>query len=77
MKVFFLFSFIIISLGVISQPSGDSVMEPRKVGIPPSDAYIGLSLLETGEIRHYNYGEQAEPGSFYLSSRMEEKRGNG
>lgn len=68
MKVFFLFSFIIISLGVISQPCGDSVMEPRKVGTPPSDAYIGLSLLETGEIRHYNYGEQAEPGSFYLSS---------
>lgn len=42
--------------------------QPRVTGVPPSDAYIGLSLLESGEIRHYNYGEQAEAGSFYLSS---------
>ena len=49
-------------------PSDTVVWAPRKVATPPSDAYIGLSLLETGEIRHYNYGEQAEPGSFYLSS---------
>lgn len=53
-----------------SKAAPDSVIwEPRVVGIPPSDAYIGLSLLVDGEIRHYNYGEQAEPGSFYLSSR--------
>ena len=46
----------------------DSVFAPIKVAIPPSDAYIGLSLLDDGELRHYNYGEQAEPGTFYLSS---------
>lgn len=48
----------------------DSVIwEPKVIGIPPSDAYIGLSLLESGEIRHYNYGEQADEGTFYLSSK--------
>ena len=47
----------------------DSVFAPIKVGVPPSDAYIGLSKLETGEIRHYNFGEQALPGNFYLSSK--------
>ena len=53
-----------------SVPSSiDSVFAPIKVATPPSDAYIGLSVLEDGEIRHYNYGEQAEPGSFYISSR--------
>lgn len=46
----------------------DSVWAPVKVATPPSDAYIGLSMLENGEIRHYNYGEQAVPGSVYLSS---------
>lgn len=46
-----------------------TIWVPQVVGTPPSDAYIGLSLLEDGEIRHYNYGEQAEPGSFYLYSR--------
>lgn len=56
-------------ISVFAQTPTDSlVLSPRVVAIPPSDAYIGLSLLETGEIRHYNYGEQAEPGSFYLSS---------
>ncbi len=45
------------------------VWAPVQVATPPSDAYIGLSLLPDGEIRHYNYGEQAEPGAFYLSSR--------
>lgn len=47
----------------------DSIFSPVKVATPPSDAYIGLSRLETGEIRHYNCGEQAVPGSFYLSSK--------
>ena len=47
----------------------DSIFAPVKVGVPPSDAYIGLSKLESGEIRHYNFGEQAEPGNFYLSSK--------
>lgn len=51
-------------------PQTDTVIwEPKVIGIPPSDAYIGLSLLETGEIRHYNYGEQADGGTFYLSSK--------
>lgn len=39
-----------------------------KVATPPSDAYIGLSLLDNGEVRHYNYGEQAVAGAVYLSS---------
>lgn len=47
----------------------DSVFAPVRVATPPSDAYIGLSLMPDGEIRHYNYGEQAAPGNFYLSSR--------
>ena len=41
----------------------DSVYAPLKVATPPSDAYIGLSLLDNGEIRHYNYGEQAVAGT--------------
>ena len=65
-------SLIGMSLGVQAQhiPSTiDSIFAPVKVATPPSDAYIGLSRLETGEIRHYNYGEQAVPGNFYLSSK--------
>ena len=60
------------ALGVQAQqiPSTiDSVFAPIRVATPPSDAYIGLSRLETGEIRHYNCGEQALPGNFYLSSK--------
>lgn len=46
------------------------IFAPTVVGVPPSDAYIGLSKMEDGEIRHYNYGEQklSEP-PMYLSSR--------
>lgn len=47
----------------------DSVRSPIKVAAVPSDAYIGLSIMPDKEIRHYNYGEQADPGTFYLSSR--------
>ena len=49
------------SLGIQAQhiPSTiDSIFAPVKVGIPPSDAYIGLSKLESGEIRHYNFGNR-------------------
>ena len=46
----------------------DSIVAPMRVATPPSDAYIGLSLLENGEIRHYNCGEQADQGTFYMSS---------
>lgn len=60
--------FIGITSAFAAAPTDTVVWAPRVVATPPSDAYIGLSLLETGEIRHYNYGEQAEPGSFYLSS---------
>jgi len=49
-------------------PTLDSVWAPVRVAAAPSDAYIGLSLTESGELRHYNYGEQADPGTFYLSS---------
>ena len=60
----------VISMQAQHVPSTiDSIFAPIKVGVPPSDAYIGLSRLETGEIRHYNYGEQALPGNFYLSSK--------
>ncbi len=46
------------------------IFAPVVVGTPPSDAYIGLSLMEDGEIRHYNYGEQRESEKpYYLSSR--------
>ncbi|MBZ4651638.1 MAG: hypothetical protein JG761_438 [Proteiniphilum sp.] len=65
---------LLITIIALSLPAEATIPDsviwvPRVVGIPPSDAYIGLSLLVDGEIRHYNYGEQAEPGSFYLSSR--------
>lgn len=55
-------------LAYAQQSKLDSIYAPTIVGTPPSDAYIGLSMLESGEIRHYNYGEQALPGTFYLSS---------
>ncbi len=69
MKKYF-FSFLLFSPHLLTgAPLQDTaIWAPKVIGIPPSDAYIGLSLLENGEIRHYNYGEQAEPGSFYLSS---------
>ena len=71
-KHFLLAALLGTSIGLQAQhiPSTiDSVYAPIKVGVPPSDAYIGLSRLETGEIRHYNYGEQSLPGNFYLSSK--------
>ena len=46
----------------------NDVYAPVRVAAAPSDAYIGLSLLPTGELRHYNYGEQADAGCFYLQS---------
>ena len=66
-KQMILASFLGVALGLQAQhiPSTiDSVFAPIKVATPPSDAYIGLSKLETGEIRHYNYGEQAVAGNF-------------
>jgi hypothetical protein len=65
--IFSLFSCFYLLLS--AQQRIDSVFAPIRVGTPPSDAYIGLSMLEDGEIRHYNYGEQADAGTFYWSSR--------
>ena len=53
---------------LIAQTRIDSIFAPVRVGTAPSDAYIGLSMLEDGEVRHYNYGEQADAGTFYWSS---------
>ncbi len=64
-----LFLLTLLLSGFTFRSAGNQPMPPQKVATPPSDAYIGLSLMEDGEIRHYNYGEQAEPGSFYISSR--------
>ena len=36
------------------------ISAPVFVGRPPSDAYIGLSRLTNGEVRHYDYGEQSQ-----------------
>ena len=48
----------------------DSVYAPVVVGIPPSDAYIGLSKMPDGELRHYNYGENYQDARpMYLSSK--------
>lgn len=56
-------------LGIIYLPCTLFAQDaPQVVAKAPSDAYIGLSLMQNGEIRHYNYGEQRENGSFYLSS---------
>ena len=53
-----------------AQNNLDNLLAPRVTGVSPSDAYIGLSRMADGEIRHYNYGEH--PGEYrplYLSSR--------
>ena len=48
----------------------DQVFAPIRVATLPTDAYIGLSQLDNGELRYYNYGEQqADRGSYYLSSK--------
>ncbi len=38
----------------------EEIQAPVFVGHPLSDAYIGLSKLESGEIRYYDYGEQSQ-----------------
>ena len=46
------------------------VMEPLIVGVPPSNAFVGLVGLENDEIRHYNYGRNSpENQSFYIRSK--------
>ena len=57
---------VLFGLGILFPvPAQDA---PRVVAIPPSDAYIGFSKLTKGEIRHYNYGEQHEPGNLYIAT---------
>ncbi|WP_051254030.1 sialidase family protein [Arenibacter latericius] len=47
----------------------DKIQEPTVVGTPPYNAFIGLTRLDNGEIRHYNYGEGNKEGkSFYIRS---------
>jgi len=51
-------------------PKLKSIFAPTFVARPPTDAYIGLAMLEDGEIRHYNYGEQlGSGGTWYIYSR--------
>lgn len=38
------------------------INEPVVVGAPPYNAFIGLTRLDNGEIRHYNYGEGNKEG---------------
>ena len=53
-----------------SQNTLKDVFAPVIVGIPPSDAYTGLSLMPDGEIRHYNYGQSpSEDYQLCLSSK--------
>lgn len=50
-------------------PSIENIYAPVVTGQPPSDAFIGLSLLPNGEIRHYNYGAQRQGREpFYIAS---------
>ncbi|MGL5683976.1 MAG: sialidase family protein [Marinifilaceae bacterium] len=65
MKKFSLSLVLFLSTCAIAQAQ----YKPEIVGSAPSDAYIGLSRLSNGELRHYNYGEQRDPGNFYLQSK--------
>lgn len=45
------------------------IHEPRVVGSPPYNAFIGLMKLDNGEIRHYNYGQAfGEKETYYIRS---------
>ena len=50
-------------------PNLDQIHAPLIVGVVPCDAYVGLSKMDDGEWRHYNYGENAATNRpMYLSS---------
>lgn len=68
-RLFLFGCFALSATQTLAQMTIDSVYAPVRVASAPSDAYIGLSLMPDGEVRHYNYGEQAETGCFFLSSR--------
>lgn len=65
-------SFFVV-LGALAQGkvSISDVYAPIVVGVPPSDAYIGLSMLADGELRHYNYGERRLDESYYCLSSLD------
>ena len=72
MRKFYLILIAINSLFYCSAQTAklDSIFAPVVVGVPPSDAYIGLSKMPDGEIRHYNYGERKiDERPYYLSSK--------
>ena len=47
-----------------------NIFAPKVVAAAPSDAYVGLSKLPSGELRHYNYGEHpAHPDPCFLQSK--------
>ncbi len=55
-------------------PELEDIYSPVIVGVVPCDAYIGLSKMENGEWRHYNYGENAASQQpMYLYSRDQGK----
>lgn len=59
-----------LQLPAAAQNNLDSLSAPRITGVAPSDAFIGLSRMSDGEIRHYNYGAHPEENKpLYLSSR--------
>ncbi|GAB5561479.1 MAG: hypothetical protein SynsKO_31260 [Synoicihabitans sp.] len=43
------------ALLAVSSSATPPIFAPVKVGRPPANAFVGLSLLPDGEIRHYNY----------------------
>ncbi|MFI3327772.1 MAG: sialidase family protein [Rikenellaceae bacterium] len=70
MKRFQLFTALLtLAANMALGASVESIFAPVVVGVPPSDAYIGLAKMESGELRHYNYGEQKrDEAPFYISS---------
>lgn len=65
------FWIILINLSICISCSKQygSVFEPLIVGSPPHNAYIGLTRLDNGEIRHYNYTTRnREERTFYIRS---------
>lgn len=59
----------LLTVALFSGAPKSKVFAPVFVGRPPSDAYIGLSRLPSGEIRDDNYSEPADwEDPFYIVS---------
>lgn len=54
-----------ISCSTTEQKYLDDIYAPTVVAASPFDAFVGLSLLPSGEIRHYDHRAEAD---FYISS---------